>query len=137
MMTDKKKMQQLMDNQVQKFMVCWISTISFLKLLFLWICLLFSKKHITPSWGSNMGMILRLIWNSIEIGFTVTQTLRSRTYERPEVSQPLNARNRFWALKYFNKIIDGPINNSSPLVYSRKLEKNYWKSHWYCPIIMV
>jgi hypothetical protein len=106
----RKGVQQLLDSRAQYFVVCWISTIAFLKLLFFWIWwICFFGKHITPSCRRDTRTIFRPIWNYdwrkdcqvdlIEIGFTISQTLQERTRWRPKVFQLLDARNCFREFK--------------------------------------
>jgi hypothetical protein len=73
----------------------------------------FFRIHITPDWRRDMVTILWPIqisiqicgWrhdclvDHIEIGCTVSLTLRLRTCERPTMFQPLDVCNRFRALK--------------------------------------
>jgi hypothetical protein len=106
----RKGVQQLLDSWAQYFLVCWISTIAFLKLLFFWIWwICFFGKHITPSCRRDIRTIFRPIRNYdwrkdcqvdlIEIGFTISQTLQARTRWRPKVFQLLDARNCFREFK--------------------------------------
>ena len=78
-----KGVQQLLDSRAQYFMVCWISIIAFLKLLFFWIWwICFFRKHITLSCRRDPKTIFRPIQNYdwrkdcqvdlIEIKFTIS-----------------------------------------------------------------
>jgi len=110
-----KGVQQLIDSRAQYFVICWILKIYFLKLFFFYFANFF-RKHITLSCKRDMRTLLRPIHNSIqnygwrqdclvdpiEIGFTISQTLWSRTCGRPKVFQLLDTCNQFWALKLWS-----------------------------------
>jgi len=58
----KKRMQQFIDSQAQRFMACWFATIFFLKLLFIWIWWIYFfiyRKHITGGWRKDTETIFQ------------------------------------------------------------------------------
>ena len=105
-------------SSIAEFNILWYVDFQYflIKLLFLWIFWLFSRIHITLGWRRDTRTILWPIrisiqicgWrqdcsmNPIEIECIISLTLRSRTYRRPIVFQPLDAQNRFRVLQLWN-----------------------------------
>ena len=102
----------------------------------LMILVFISRRHITASWGRDMGTIFRptqiSIWicgwrqdrlvDSIKIEYTDSPTLRLRTCGRLVVSQPLGAPNQYQAPSLKSS---WPCNNTR-LISPKNISNSWW-----------
>jgi hypothetical protein len=116
-----KWMEQLMNSQVQKFVVSWVLTIFFLNYIFfnLTTCFYFLGKHITLNCRRDMRTILQPIRNLIQICGWRLDYLMDPIEIMFTISLTLQLRICKWAVVYRSLV---PCN--------RVRANNLWLSRW-------